>query len=122
MFLLDSADHDRLQEARTELQKLLTDEVIAGVPIAVVANKTDLPVRFFVCCFPIIIIMFCNVSFLVLQQSLGRDRLVSALGLEQALAAASSDPESARPIEVFRCSLILNSAHEAALQWLANQL
>lgn len=28
-----------------ELQKLLSDEAIADVPVAVVANKTDLPVR-----------------------------------------------------------------------------
>lgn len=98
------------------MQKLLADEAISDVPIAVVANKTDLPVRLL----PSRRTLSTKLSSS--QQALGRDRVISALGLEQAITAAATNPDAARPIEVFRCSLILNGGHMEALEWLAKQL
>jgi ADP-ribosylation factor protein 1 len=43
IFVVDSTDLDRLDEARCEMQHVLTEEVLAGVPILVYANKQDLP-------------------------------------------------------------------------------
>lgn len=42
VFVVDSADVSRIQEARSCLQALIRDPHLAGVPIALVANKQDL--------------------------------------------------------------------------------
>lgn len=43
IYVIDSADGERLEEANVELAKLLTEEEkLAGVPIMVFANKQDL--------------------------------------------------------------------------------
>eukprot|EP01065_Artemidia_motanka_P048550 TRINITY_DN7842_c0_g1_i1.p1 TRINITY_DN7842_c0_g1~~TRINITY_DN7842_c0_g1_i1.p1 ORF type:complete len:178 (+),score=55.56 TRINITY_DN7842_c0_g1_i1:67-600(+) len=42
IYVVDSADKVRLEECGTELQHLLEDEKMAGVPILIFANKQDL--------------------------------------------------------------------------------
>uniref|UniRef100_V9L5F0 ADP-ribosylation factor-like protein 14 n=1 Tax=Callorhinchus milii TaxID=7868 RepID=V9L5F0_CALMI len=42
-FVVDSADPERLAEARDELHKMLGDEHLLRVPVVVLANKQDLP-------------------------------------------------------------------------------
>ena len=41
VYLIDAADVDRLTEARAELVALLQNEVLADIPVALVANKQD---------------------------------------------------------------------------------
>ncbi|KAJ8314328.1 hypothetical protein KUTeg_008889, partial [Tegillarca granosa] len=41
LFVVDANDHDRIEEAKTELHKLMMDEIIWGVPVIVLANKKD---------------------------------------------------------------------------------
>ena len=43
VFLVDSADPDRLAECEEELSALAADDNLFGVPIAVMFNKVDLP-------------------------------------------------------------------------------
>eukprot|EP00004_Rigifila_ramosa_P008943 TRINITY_DN2040_c0_g1_i1.p2 TRINITY_DN2040_c0_g1~~TRINITY_DN2040_c0_g1_i1.p2 ORF type:complete len:185 (+),score=47.32 TRINITY_DN2040_c0_g1_i1:149-703(+) len=43
IYVVDSADRDRLGEARDELAGMLGDEELRGVPVLVLANKQDLP-------------------------------------------------------------------------------
>ena len=44
VFVIDSGDRiDRLQDAREELLKLLTEERLAGASLLVLCNKQDLP-------------------------------------------------------------------------------
>ncbi len=42
MYVIDSADSRRLEEAGTELASLLEQPKLAGVPLLVFANKQDL--------------------------------------------------------------------------------
>eukprot|EP00735_Rhodelphis_limneticus_P006977 TRINITY_DN19454_c0_g1::TRINITY_DN19454_c0_g1_i1::g.17175::m.17175 TRINITY_DN19454_c0_g1::TRINITY_DN19454_c0_g1_i1::g.17175 ORF type:complete len:193 (-),score=42.08,sp/A8ISN6/ARL3_CHLRE/60.11/4e-77,Arf/PF00025.16/8.1e-63,SRPRB/PF09439.5/1.5e-13,G-alpha/PF00503.15/0.0046,G-alpha/PF00503.15/7.6e-07,Gtr1_RagA/PF04670.7/3.2e-11,MMR_HSR1/PF01926.18/9.4e-10,Miro/PF08477.8/3.7e-09,Ras/PF00071.17/6.9e-09,AAA_18/PF13238.1/0.00049,AAA_18/PF13238.1/2e+03,AAA_17/PF13207.1/0.0023,GTP_EFTU/PF00009.22/34,GTP_ len=42
VYVIDSADHRRLVETGEELQRLLEEEYLAGVPLLVMANKQDL--------------------------------------------------------------------------------
>ncbi len=43
LFVCDSADSERIGEAREELRKLLQSDELRGVPVVVAANKQDMP-------------------------------------------------------------------------------
>ncbi|CAM9927402.1 unnamed protein product [Ectocarpus sp. 12 AP-2014] len=43
VFMVDSADGERLEEAHWELSEMLSDANLDGVPVAVLYNKSDLP-------------------------------------------------------------------------------
>jgi ADP-ribosylation factor protein 1 len=43
IYVVDSNDRERLAEAREELQSLIDDDELRGVPTLVLANKQDLP-------------------------------------------------------------------------------
>lgn len=43
IFVVNSIDHDRLEEARAQLDRVVADEVLKGKPLLVIANKQDLP-------------------------------------------------------------------------------
>ena len=43
LFVVDSADPERLALARAELHRLLGDDALRGAPLVVFANKQDLP-------------------------------------------------------------------------------
>ena len=44
--MVDSADRERMFEAREELFGILESDEMRGVPVVVVANKQDLPGKF----------------------------------------------------------------------------
>jgi len=41
--VIDAADHDKLDAARTELRNLLDKPQLAEIPVLVLGNKNDLP-------------------------------------------------------------------------------
>uniref|UniRef100_A0A7S4UQB9 Uncharacterized protein n=1 Tax=Paramoeba aestuarina TaxID=180227 RepID=A0A7S4UQB9_9EUKA len=43
VFVVDSADKERMKDVRTELQNMLQAEPLRGVPFLIFANKQDLP-------------------------------------------------------------------------------
>jgi len=43
IFIVDSADSERLEEARIELHRMSRTPEVSGVPVLVIANKQDLP-------------------------------------------------------------------------------
>jgi len=43
IFVVDSADRQRIKEAQYELQNVITSDEMRGVPVEVIANKQDLP-------------------------------------------------------------------------------
>ena len=43
IFVVDSADRERIQEAKEELMRVLDTPEMRNVPLVVVANKQDLP-------------------------------------------------------------------------------
>lgn len=42
-FVIDAADRDKLDAARTELRNLLDKPQLANIPVLVLGNKNDLP-------------------------------------------------------------------------------
>ncbi|OZJ06223.1 hypothetical protein BZG36_00766 [Bifiguratus adelaidae] len=43
VFVVDAADHDKIEAAKTELKALLDKPQLAGIPVLVLGNKNDLP-------------------------------------------------------------------------------
>ena len=43
VFMVDAADHEKLETAKTELLSLLEKPQLAGIPVLVLGNKVDLP-------------------------------------------------------------------------------
>ena len=40
--MVDSSDHDRLDESREELERALQEDSMSGIPFVILANKQDL--------------------------------------------------------------------------------
>ncbi|KAL9642885.1 hypothetical protein ABK040_010581 [Willaertia magna] len=43
IFVIDSNDRDRIEEAKEELHKMLSDDQLRTIPVLLLANKQDLP-------------------------------------------------------------------------------
>ena len=43
VFVIDSADRERLEIAKQELDLMLQEEELRGAPVLILANKQDLP-------------------------------------------------------------------------------
>ena len=85
IFMVDAAEHDRLEESKVELQKLLEMPELSNVPFVVFGNKIDK------------------------KESLKEEELRGVLGLPYHQTwgkEASQKNPSARPIEVFMCSVV----------------
>lgn len=42
-FVVDAADHDKIDAARSELKSLLEKPQLSSIPVLVLGNKNDLP-------------------------------------------------------------------------------
>ncbi|CDW56222.1 GTP binding protein SAR1b [Trichuris trichiura] len=98
VFLVDVADLGRLNEAREELESLLTDEQVASCPILVLGNKIDK------------------------GAPISEEQLKSALGLyglTTGKAKSSRSELPSRPVEVFMCSVLKRQGYGEGFRWLA---
>lgn len=43
VYMIDAADHEKIEESRSELQSLLEKPQLSEIPILVLGNKSDLP-------------------------------------------------------------------------------
>jgi len=98
VFIVDAADRERLPEVREELHRLLCDDDVAELPVAILANKID--------------------AVGALQESDFKDALMlkdSCTG-----KGATRRDTSTRPLEVFMCSFKGKTGYGAGFRWLAN--
>mmetsp|Transcript_4542 Transcript_4542/g.6342 ORF Transcript_4542/g.6342 Transcript_4542/m.6342 type:complete len:186 (+) Transcript_4542:70-627(+) len=94
VFMVDSADTERLEEAKVQLHSLLEDTNLSNVHFLILANKIDI------------------------ETALNREQLVNLLGLDNYLSQESST----RQVQLFRCSLVEGTGYGEGLNWLADIL
>jgi len=95
VFVVDSADRMRLQEAKEELHALLNEEALADCVLVILANKTDL------------------------KGSLSREELIEVLDLKD-IDLGNDNAE--RIVQLFRCSLVEGVGFIDAFKWLAARI
>jgi len=101
VFLVDCADHERINEARQELESLMTDEQVAGCPILVLGNKIDK------------------------ANAYGEEHLKYYLGIQSFCTGkgqVSRSELASRPLEVFMCSVVRRQGYGEGFRWLSQYL
>lgn len=93
IFVVDSADYERMQEAKRELQVLMEEPSLANTPFLVLGNKSDL------------------------RASLKPEQLASALGLSpNSVGGSGGQQNDARPLRLFSCSLVEGHGYTTAFE------
>ena len=101
VYLVDSADRDRFGESRAELDALLSDDALAGVPFVILGNKVDLP------------------------EAASEDEIRYALGLANATTGkgkATDKDSGIRPIEIYMCSVVRRMGFSEGFKWVAQYI
>eukprot|EP00210_Caulerpa_lentillifera_P006158 g5885.t1 len=100
VFLVDSADHDRLPESKKELDALLSDESLADIPFLILGNKIDIPNA-------------CSEEDI--RHYLGLTNYTTGKGKVQL-------DKSIRPIEVFMCSVARRMGYADGFRWVSQYI
>jgi len=101
VFVVDAADRTRFAEAREELNRLLEDRALFGVPFAVLGNKIDIPV------------------------AASEDELRMNLGLYPHMTCGRAPKHShggSGPVKLFMVSVVRRMGYSEAFAWLAEQV
>ncbi|KAG9392468.1 Secretion Associated Ras Related GTPase 1, C (SAR1C) [Carpediemonas membranifera] len=99
IYIVDAADHERMQESADALRELLESEELAGVPFAILGNKIDRPDA---CSEPQFMQMI-NIH------TTGKHATKEELG-------------TTRPIEVFMCSILRKTGYAEGFRWIGQYL
>ncbi|KAF3842033.1 hypothetical protein F7725_023984 [Dissostichus mawsoni] len=101
VYMVDCADHERLTEAKVELDALLTDETISNVPVLILGNKIDRP------------------------EAISEDGLRGMFGLHGQTTGkgkVSLKEGNLRPMEVFMCSVLKRQGYGDGFRWLSQYI
>jgi len=98
VFLVDSADTERMHEAKEELNALLTTDELGTVPFLILGNKIDKP------------------------GAVSEAQLKQMLGVEQTTGKNAKPADGIRPIEVYMCSVVKRAGYADGFRWLSQFL
>lgn len=93
LFLIDAADTERLEEAGYELDALIADGVIEGLPVAILLNKCDL------------------------QEAASSAQICEKIQYQDIVSMHGVDK-----VRVFRISVLRGEGYEEAFKWLSSFL
>lgn len=99
--MVDAADGARFAESKAELDELLSDDALAGVPFLVLGNKIDLP-----------------------HAAPERDLLyyLGLAGCTTGKGDVDLAGSSIRPVEVFMCSVVRKMGYGDGFRWMAQYI
>ncbi|CAD8055984.1 unnamed protein product [Paramecium primaurelia] len=100
IYLVDSADSQRLKESRDELEQILNTAELAKVPIVILGNKIDKPGA---------------VPEEELRQALG-------INVKQQINNKNIKEIDGRPVDVFMCSVANRVGYAEGFRWLSQFL
>eukprot|EP00287_Rhodomonas_sp_CCMP768_P015392 CAMPEP_0196757428 /NCGR_PEP_ID=MMETSP1091-20130531/103658_1 /TAXON_ID=302021 /ORGANISM="Rhodomonas sp., Strain CCMP768" /LENGTH=194 /DNA_ID=CAMNT_0042106203 /DNA_START=1 /DNA_END=585 /DNA_ORIENTATION=+ len=102
VYIVDCNDRERFTESKSELEKLLSNEQLAGVPIVLLGNKIDM------------------------QRAASEAEIRQALGIQPYLTGKGTKkadlPKGMRPMELFMVSVIKRMGYRDAFQWIAGYI
>eukprot|EP00961_Rhodomonas_salina_P009853 132766-Rhodomonas_salina.2 len=102
VYIVDCNDRERFPESKQELEKLLSNELLSGVPIVILGNKIDM------------------------QRAASEAELRQALGIQPYLTGKSTKksdlPKGMRPMELYMVSVIRRMGYREGFQWIANYI
>lgn len=114
VFIVDSRDHERFEEARVELDYLLAMKSLSEVPFLILGNKIDRTCLYFP--FILCTLLTSNLD----QEAVSEEQLRNELGIYQTTGKVKVDlPEHIRPIEVFMCSVVMRQGYGTGFRWLS---
>lgn len=97
VYIVDANDRSRFPEAKKELDMLLSDDSLSGVPFVVLGNKIDI------------------------STAAGESELRASLGLLHTSGKETKvSSDGVRPIEMFMCSVVKGSGFSDGFKWLSN--
>ena len=99
VYLVDSADRERVMESKRELDALLTDDGLSKVPVVILGNKIDIPEA---------------LSEEDLRYSLGLTNFTTGKGKRSKESLGGT-----RPIEIFMCSIVKRMGYSDAFAWIS---
>jgi len=101
VFLIDAFDKERFNEAKAELDSLLTDEQVANAPILILGNKIDKP------------------------GAASEDEIRNCFGLHGQTTGKGTNPRyelHGRPMELFMCSILKRQGYGEGFRWMAQYI
>lgn len=101
VYIVDAADKERFAESRRELDSLLSEDSVAEVPFLILGNKIDI------------------------DYAASEDELRYHLGLTNFTTGKGNENLSdytARPIEVFMCSIARKMGYGEGFRWLSQYI
>lgn len=101
MYLVDAYDKERFAESKMELDALLSDGSLAGVPFLILGNKIDIPYA---------------ASQDELQYHLGLTGVTTGKGKIKLVDSG------VRPLEIFMCSIVRKMGYGEGFRWLSHYI
>ena len=98
IFLVDATDVERFPEAAEELNGVLCEAELSGVPVLVLGNKIDKPA------------------------AVSEEDLCTALRLELQVTGKDKDktvPAGVRPLEIYMCSILQRQGYSEGFAWVS---
>lgn len=99
IFMVDSADRERFELARNELNELMESEELQNTPFLIFGNKIDIP------------------------DAASEDELRTALGLDTFIMDVQGKVQAGmRPVGLFMCSIAKRSGYADGFKWVSQFL